>query len=299
MTQVKKSHGWLFFWASVLFAGNYMFAAVAIESFTPIEISWARTMLAAIALTIVVIVQRDRLPRGPSTWIKLHISAFLLNTVAFAGMAFAVTRITTVQTSIWNALVPLMTLLLVILFVPEERPSTYRVAGLMMGLVGAIVLAQPWNGLGSINVYGTSMILLSTLGYSAGLVYVRRNFGELTESSMSLTAGQMICSASHFTLLLPWFHSDSFNPTTKTVASVLALGIFGTAMTFLLIQKLIRVAGASIAGDTTYLIVFVAMVLGVVILGEPINVWQIVGAGSILAGLVVINRENKAVTLAS
>ena len=110
---------------------------------------------------------------------------------------------------------------------------------------------------------------------------------------MSLTAGQMICSASHFTILLPWFHSATFNPTTKTVLSVVALGIFGTAMTFLLIQKLIRVAGASIAGDTTYLIVFVAMVLGVVVLGEPINVWQIIGAGSILLGLVVINRENK------
>lgn len=293
MKQPQKSYGWLFFWASVLFAGNYMFAAVAIESFTPIEISWARTTLAAISLTAFLLVKGDRLPRGRSTWIKLHVSAFLLNTVAFAGMALAVTRITTVQTSIWNALVPLMTLLLVILFVPEERPSTYRVAGLMMGLVGAIVLAEPWNGLGSINLYGTSMILLSTLGYSAGLVYVRRTFGGLQESSMSLTAGQMICSASHFTILLPWFHSATFNPTTKTVLSVLALGIFGTAMTFLLIQKLIRVAGASIAGDTTYLIVFVAMVLGVVVLGEPINVWQIIGAGSILLGLVVINRENK------
>lgn len=291
MKQLRSSHWWLFFWASVLFAGNYMFAAVAIESFTPIEISWARTTLAAISLTVFVFIKKDRLPRGRATWIKLHVSAFLLNTVAFAGMAFAVTRITTVQTSIWNALVPLMTLLLVIIFVPEERPSKHRVAGLMMGLVGAVVLAEPWNGLGAINFYGTSMILLSTLGYSAGLVYVRRTFGGLQDSSMSLTAGQMICSASHFTILLPWFHSPTFSPTTKTVLSVVALGIFGTAMTFLLIQELIRVAGASIAGDTTYLIVFVAMVLGVVVLGEPINLWQIVGASSILLGLVVINRE--------
>lgn len=291
MKQLRSSHWWLFFWASVLFAGNYMFAAVAIESFTPIEISWARTTLAAISLTVFVFIKKDRLPRGRATWIKLHVSAFLLNTVAFAGMAFAVTRITTVQTSIWNALVPLMTLLLVIIFVPEERPSKHRVTGLMMGLVGAVVLAEPWNGLGAINFYGTSMILLSTLSYSAGLVYVRRTFGGLQDSSMSLTAGQMICSASHFTILLPWFHSPTFSPTTTTVLSVLALGIFGTAMTFLLIQELIRVAGASIAGDTTYLIVFAAMVLGVVVLGEPINLWQIVGASSILLGLVVINRE--------
>ncbi len=293
MPNQLKNHMSLFIWASVLFAGNYLFAAVAHDSFTPTEISWARTMISAVVLTAATYFQGDKLPRGRATWFKINISAFLLNTFAFLGMAVAVTRITTVQTSIWNALIPLMTLLLVLIFVPEERPSTHRAVGLGMGLVGAIVLAEPWNGFGSIDLLGTAAILISTLSFSAGLVYVRRTFHDITDSSMSLTAAQMICSALHFTILLPFFHSETFNPSTKAVASVLALGFFGTAMTFLLIQKLIRAVGASVTGDTTYLIVFVAMVLGVVVLGEPINVWQVVGAVSILLGLVVINRENK------
>ena len=294
MPNQLRNHMSLFIWASVLFAGNYMYAAVAIESYTPAEISFVRTALAAIFLTTVVLVKGDRLPRGWSVWVKISISAFLLNTAAFVGMAVAVTRITTVQTSIWNALVPLMTLLLVIIFVPEESPSRHRIAGLGLGLVGALVLAEPWNGLGTMDLFGTAAILISTLSYSAGLVYVRRNFGELKDSSMSLTAGQMISSAAQFAILVPWFHSQTFNPTLKTTAALVALGIVGTAMTFLLIQKLIRAVGASVAGDTTYLILFVALVLGVVVLGEPITLWQVIGAGCILLGLVVINRENKA-----
>jgi drug/metabolite transporter (DMT)-like permease len=283
----------LFIWASVLFAGNYMFAAVALDSFTPIEISWIRTTIAAIFLLTYMVIKRDKLPRGLAIWVKLNISAFLLNTVAFLGMASAVTRISTVQTSILNALVPLATLLFVILFVPEEKPTLYRVTGLMMGFAGAVALAEPWKGLGATDIFGTTAILASTFSYAGGLVYVKRTFVALPYSSLSLTAGQMISSAVHFTILLPWFHSEVFNPMPKTVASVIALGIFGTALTFLLIQKLIKVAGASIAGDTTYLIVFVAMALGVLVLGEPITTLQIIGAGSILAGLVVINRENR------
>ena len=293
MTHPLKAHMGLFVWASVLFAGNYMFAAVALDSFTPVEISWIRTTVAALFLSGYLVVTRDHLPRGLAIWIKLNISALLLNTIAFLGMALAVSRISTVQTSILNALVPLATLFFVILFVPEEKPTAYRVAGLMMGFAGAVALAEPWKGLGATDIFGTTAIMASTFAYAGGLVYVKRTFVGLPDSSLSLTAGQMICSAIHFTILLPWFHSAVFNPMPKTVAAVIALGIFGTALTFLLIQKLIKEVGASVAGDTTYLIVFVAMALGVIVLGEPITALQIIGAGSILAGLVVINRENR------
>lgn len=299
MTQPLRAHMGLFIWASLLFAGNYLFAAVALASFTPVEISWARTTLAAITLFIVMKFQGEKLPRGLEIWVKLNISALLFNTIAFLGMALAVTRISTVQTSIWNALVPLMTLLLVLVFVPEERPSIHRVVGLLMGLIGAVVIAQPWNGLGSIDLFGTAAILISTLSYAGGLVYARVTFTKVKESALTITAGQMICSALHFFLILPWFMSEQFNPQIKTVAAILALGIVGTAITFLLIQKLIKVVGASVTGDTTYLILFAAMALGVVVLGEAINVWQIIGAGSILAGLIVINRENRTPALNS
>lgn len=299
MTQPLKGHMSLFIWASVLFAGNYMFAAVALDSFTPTEISWIRTSVASVFLMVYLVIKRDHLPRGWAIWVKLNISALLLNTIAFLGMALAVTRISTVQTSILNALVPLATLFFVILFVPDEKPTLYRVTGLMMGFAGAVALAEPWKGLGATDLFGTAAIMASTFAYAGGLVYVKRTFINLPHSSLSLTAGQMISSAVHFTILLPWFHSEVFNPMPKTVAAVIALGIFGTALTFLLVQKLIKEVGASIAGDTTYLIVFVAMALGAIVLGEEITTLQIIGAGSILAGLVVINRENRTPALNS
>ena len=293
MTAPAKSHTALFIAVSFLFGGNYMWAHFALQSFSALEVAWGRTVLAAATLAVVVLVTKDHYPRGKEIWIKLNIAALLFNTISFVGMATGVSRLTTVQVSIWNSLVPLMTLGFVLLFIPNEMPTLRRMVGLGMGFIGAMFIAHPWSGLGDLDALGTFAILTGTLSYAAGLVYARRNFAKVTESPTSIAAGQMLCAAIHFTLILPWFITRSTQPTTASITAMLVLGIVGTGITYILIQTLIKQAGASIASDTTYLILFVAVALGVVVLGEPVTNWQIIGAGSILTGLVVINSENR------
>ena len=290
---VVKSHTALFITVSVLFGGNYMWAHYALESFTALEVAWGRTLLAAATLAIVLLVTRDRYPRGKAIWIKLNVAALLFNTISFVGMATGVSRITTVQVSIWNALVPLMTLGFVLIFIPQESPTWRRLIGIGLGFLGAIFIAHPWSGLGELDVFGTVAILIGTLSYAAGLVYARRNFINVTESPAAIAAGQMLCASIHFTLILPWFVSRTTQASTISITSLLILGIVGTGITYILIQTLIKQAGASIASDTTYLILFVAIILGIVVLGEKINIWQIIGSTLILIGLVIINSRER------
>lgn len=291
--KVVKSHTALFITVSVLFGGNYMWAHYALQSFSALEVAWGRTVLAAATLAVVLLVTRDHYPRGKEIWIKLNVAALLFNTVSFVGMATAVSRITTVQVSIWNSLVPLMTLGFVLIFIPQENPTLRRIAGLGMGFVGAIFIAHPWSGFGEFDVFGTVAILIGTLSYAAGLVYARRNFINATESPAAIAAGQMLCAAVHFTLILPWFVSRTTSASTISIMSLLILGIVGTGITYILIQTLIKQAGASVASDTTYLILFIAIVLGIVVLGEEINMWQIIGSTLILISLLIVNSRER------
>lgn len=291
--KVVKSHTALFITVSVLFGGNYMWAHYALQSFSALEVAWGRTLLAAATLATVLLITRDHYPRGKAIWIKLNIAALLFNTISFVGMATAVSRITTVQVSIWNSLVPLMTLGFVLIFIPQENPTWRRLTGLGMGFLGAIFIAHPWSGLGEFDVIGTVAILIGTLSYSAGLIYARRNFINATETPAAIAAGQMLCAAIHFTLILPWFISRTTAASTSSIMSLVILGIVGTGITYILIQTLIKQAGASIASDTTYLILFIAIVLGIVVLGEEINIWQIIGSALILLGLVIINSRER------
>ena len=293
LTQPAKSHTALFIAVSVLFGGNYMWAHFALESFSALEVAWGRTVLAAATLAIVLLITKDHYPRGKEIWIKLNIAAILFNTVSFVGMATAVSRISTVQVSIWNALVPLVTLGFVLVFIPEENPTWRRVTGLSMGFLGALFIAHPWSGLGDFDAIGTGAIMVGTTSYAAGLVYARRNFVNVKDTPTSIAAGQMLCASIHFTLILPWFVTITTDATTISLISLLILGVVGTGITYIMIQTLIKQSGAGVASDTTYVILFVAIMLGIIVLGEAINIWQIIGSALILIGLVIINTKEK------
>lgn len=293
MTTPTKSHTGLFITVSVLFGGNYMWANFALQSFSALEVAWGRTILAAATLAIVLLVTKDHYPRGKDIWIKLNIAAILFNTVSFVGMATAVSRISTVQVSIWNALVPLVTLGFVLVFIPEENPTWRRVTGLSMGFLGALFIAHPWTGLGDFDAIGTGAIMIGTTSYAAGLVYARRNFVNVKDTPTSIAAGQMLCASIHFTLILPWFVTITIDASTISLISLLILGVVGTGITYIMIQTLIKQAGAGVASDTTYVILFVAIMLGIIVLGEAINVWQIIGSALILIGLVIINTKER------
>ena len=293
MTTPTKSHTALFITVSVLFGGNYMWAHFALQSFSALEVAWGRTVLAAATLAIVLLVTKDHYPRGKEIWIKLNIAAILFNTVSFVGMATAVSRISTVQVSIWNALVPLVTLGFVLVFIPEENPTWRRVTGLSMGFLGALFIAHPWSGLGDFDAIGTGAIMVGTTSYAAGLVYARRNFVNVKDTPTSIAAGQMLCASIHFTLILPWFVTITTDATTISLISLLILGVVGTGITYIMIQTLIKQSGAGVASDTTYVILFVAIMLGIIVLGEAINIWQIIGSALILVGLVIINTKEK------
>lgn len=293
MTTPTKSHTALFISVSVLFGCNYMWAHFALQSFSALEVAWGRTVLAAATLAVVVLITKDRYPRGKEIWIKLNVAALLFNTVSFVGMATAVSRITTVQVSIWNALVPLVTLGFVLVFIPEENPTWRRLTGLSMGFVGALFIAHPWSGLGDFDAFGTGAIMIGTTSYAAGLVYARRNFANVSNTPTSIAAGQMLCASIHFTLILPWFVTITTDASKISVVSMLILGVVGTGITYIMIQTLIKQSGAGVASDTTYVILFVAIMLGIIVLGEAINIWQIVGSALILIGLVIINSKEK------
>jgi drug/metabolite transporter (DMT)-like permease len=156
-----------------------------------------------------------------------------------------------------------------------------------------LFIAHPWSGLGDFDALGTGAIMVGTTSYAAGLVYARRNFANVTDTPTSIAAGQMLCAAIHFTLILPWFVTITTDASTISIFSMLILGIVGTGITYIMIQTLIKQSGAGVASDTTYVILFVAIVLGIVVLDEELNVWQIIGSGLILIGLVIINRKEK------
>ncbi len=285
--------GVLFVLASATFAANYLWVKLAIEMFTPVQVAWGRSFLAAITLLIVLVLTGDRLPRDRQVWKHLFIAALLFNTISFTCMAIAMTRITTVQASVVNSTAPLVTLALVAAFVPIERITLPRFAGVLLGLVGVLILVQPWAGWGSTDPWGILAIFGATSSYAAGIVYARLKLGNASGSAVAIAAGQLSLAAVQLTLILPFGFALPAAFEVSSLVGLLVLGILGTGIGYILQHSLIRAGGASVAGDATYLILLFAVLIGVTVLGEPLTLTDLLGAVVILVGLVIATRTGR------
>jgi len=283
----------LFVLASATFAANYLWVKLAIEMFTPVQVAWGRSFLAAITLLIVLVVTGDRLPRDRQVWKHLFIAALLFNTISFTCMAIAMTRISTVQASVVNSTAPLVTLALVAAFVPIERITLPRLLGVLLGLVGVLILVQPWAGWGATDLWGILAIFGATASYAAGIVYARLKLGNASGSAVAIAAGQLSLASVQLTFVLPLGFAIPVAFELSALIGLLVLGVFGTGIGYILQHSLIRAGGASVAGDATYLILLFAVLIGVTVLGEPLQATDAIGAAVILTGLVIATRTDR------
>ncbi len=295
MTRAPSRAVIIFVVASSVFATNYLWADLALGSLTPIQVAWGRSLLAAITLLVVLFATGGRLPSGWGIWRRLLIAALLFNTISFTCMAVGVSRITTVQAGVINTTTPLVTLALVAAFVPAEAITRRRLIGVLLGLVGVVVLLQPFGDWGTTDPLGILAMGGATVSYAAGIVYARVRLGDVTGSTVAIAAGQLVCAAVQMTVLLPLGGGLPTSLTGRSALGIIVLGVVGTGIGYILQHALIRSGGASMAGDATYLILLIAVLIGIVVLGEAFTLRDGVGAAVILTGLVIATRQSQRV----
>jgi drug/metabolite transporter (DMT)-like permease len=135
----------------------------------------------------------------------------------------------------------------------------------------------------------------ATSSYAAGIVYARLKLGNLTGSSVAIAAGQLSLAALQLTLILPFGFTIPSSVDVPAILGLLFLGIIGTGIGYILQHALIRAGGASVAGDATYLILLVAILIGITVLGEPLTLTDGLGAVVILVGLAIATRGSRAI----
>lgn len=271
---------------SSIWGASFLFIEVGLEVLTPPQVAFARVGLGAVTLLLVVVVGRDRLPRSPALWGHLAVVALFMNVIPFTLIAFAQTRVTSITAGLWNATTPLLTMLVALLVLPEERPTPRRVAGLLLGFGGVLVLLAPWSGVEGSQLVGQLAVLGAALCYGLGFPYSRRFAIGRAEPAV-LAAGQVTCGA---LLLAPVALLTGPLPSSlplDVVLAMLALGGLGTGVAYILNYRVIRAAGATVAASVTYLVPVWATVLGVVVLGESVAWNQPLGAAVVIAGVVI------------
>ena len=255
------------------------------RGFTPVQVSLGRMLFGLLAVTPVLLAGRGRLPRDARTWAHLGVAAALVNSVPFTLFAFGEQHVSSVLAGIWNGTTPLFVLVVVLLTLPEERPTRERAAGLVLGFAGVLVVLGAWRGVTHGELIGSAACLAAAILYGIGFPYLRRHLATGGLTVPVLAFGQLAMATLELALIVPFAGGLPDAVPAVPLAAVAALGAVGTGAAYLLNYSIIRDAGATTASTVTYLVPVFATIAGVALLGEPLSWNEPVGGLLVLLGV--------------
>ena len=272
---------------------SFLFIKQGLEFLTPVGVAFGRCALGAITLIIIAKSRGVQLPKEPKIWAHLLVVALLLNVIPGILFALAETKVTSILAGIINAVTPLMTVLAILLIARDEHPSKSQLIGLAIGFLGVATVMGIWQGFGENPILYVLMLLFAVTCYGFSFPYSRRFVMPYKLEPTQMATVQLICAA---TVLLPGYlidgiAKDEFRPV--PLISMLCLGIFGSGLAYIWNFQLIREAGSAIASSVTFVTPVVAVIAGIIFLGESLVWYEPVGALIVLFGAAVAQERIK------
>jgi drug/metabolite transporter (DMT)-like permease len=276
------------FWGS-----TFLFIKIGDEALAPIQVSLGRLVVGTTTLLAILALRGERPPAGWRLWGQLAIAGLLLNVAPFTLFAYGERHVSSLLAGIWNATVPLFTLPIAIAWIADERATARRLLGLAVGFGGVLIVLGAWRGLGGASLTGNLLCLGAAASYGLGFPYTRRYLARRPEGPLALASAQLICATVEIAILTLLFTHVPHGLAAKHVLSVLALGVFGTGLTFVLNYSLIRDVGATVTSTVAYVMPIVSTLLGIIALGEPLRWYEPVGAAIIVLGAVLAQSRER------
>ena len=272
----------LFGIVSLLWGIPYMFISIAVEDgIPPAFLAWVRVLLGAcILLPLAWHAGVLGSLRGRGRWLVAFAVAEIV--IPFPLIAAGEQHVSSSVAAILIAATPLMVATLAIRFDPEERAYGSRLVGLFVGLAGVVFLVGVDIAGDSDELLGACAILVAGLGYAIGPMLLKHKFAGV-EPLATMPGALLVASIA----LLPLAAADlpeSSALTGEAVASLIVLGVVCTAAAFVAFGKLIAAVGPGRALVITYVNPLVAVVAGIVVLGEEPGPGAFAGLLLILLG---------------
>lgn len=276
----------LFGLTGVLWGIPYLFMKVAVQDFSPPVIVCGRTIIGAAILIPIAI--REKSLMSAIRGIKYVVPyAFIEMVGPWILITTAEQKITSGLTGLLVATVPIWSTIMTSLFGDHSVWHYKRILGLLIGFIGVIAVVGIESVTGSSNPLSIAMVILASMFYAYAVIMITRKLPGV--SGIAINAVAMAFTALFYfpIAVIKW---PSHSVPVNSWLALLSLGIFSTAIAFALFFTLMADIGPARGSLVTYLNTAVAVLLGVIILSEPLTLGIIIGLPLILIGSYFAGR---------
>jgi len=276
------------FWGS-----TYLAIKIGVTELPPFLFAGLRFFVAGLILLALARALRDPLPRR-SDWRTLTIVGVLLLAGGNAFVVWSEQYVASGIASIFVVTVAMWTALFDALIPGGSGDLNWRViAGLMLGFLGTLLLvgATPAEILAA-DKRGPIALTFASASWALGSVYAKRH---PTQASPYMGAAfQMIVGGGAVaivgTLLGEW---QSWHLTGRAIGAIAYLVVFGSILGYSAYSYALRHASATIVGTYAYVNPVIAVLLGWLLLHEPIQARTFIAMGMILVAVVWIQLSHR------
>ena len=272
----------------LLWGMPYLLIKVAVEELTPAQLVLLRTAIAAAVLLPWVLWKGQLAPALPH-WRPLLAFTALELTIPWYLLASAEQRLSSSLTGLLIATVPLVAAFAARVAGDGDRLDRTRVTGLAVGFAGVAALV-------GIDVRGGDLVSVAEVAvvvvcYAVAPLVVSRWLGGVPAAGV--TAAALALTALVYAPAAPGLEL----PSGRVVVAVLVLALACTVAALLMFFALIAEAGPQRALVITFINPAVALLLGIVVLGERLTLGAVVGFPLVLVGSVLATRATRAPTV--
>lgn len=291
---MKTKHWIVFITLGLIWSSSFLWIKIALKEMGPLTLVAYRVIFGLLFGVVVMALQRVSLPRTLKEWTPLLIVGLTNIAIPFFLISWGETIIDSGVASILDATVPLFTIVAAHFILHDDKMTTPKVLGLLMGFAGVVVLMSKDVGASQSSLLGQLAVILASAFYAGSSIYIRK-FTEDTPGIVR-SMGPLFSATAVMWLASFIFESPIKIPTLPiTWIALLFMGILGSGLAFVMAFYLIHEIGPTRLTMVTYLFPLGGVTLGVIFLKEQLT-WQILtGAILIIASLAVANWNPKKV----
>jgi len=275
---------------TLLWGSAYAFIKHGVETLPPAALSFIRIAIAAVLLTGWAYMRGRKLPAlNDKRWLWFIALGLFGNTLPFLLITWGQQNIDSSLTGILVAAMPIATVALAHVFVPEEQMNARRFSGFILGFAGVVVLIGPdaLNGLGGPTFLSQLAVLMAAICYGINAILARL----IPDTTPSVSSAGMLITASVLSAPMGlWDMTRMEGVEMSAWMAVFWLALGPTAIASVVLMQIARSAGPGFLATVNFLTPLAALGTGLLI-GETIG-WNALLALSIILAALWLARKN-------
>jgi len=281
---------WIFL--GLIWGSSFILMKRGLVDFSSDQVAAIRMFISFLCLFPIVMLQAKKIKKPQ--WKFIFATGFLGNGIPAFLFTAAQTKIPSFVAGMLNSLTPVFTLT-VGYFIFKSEVTANKIVGVAVGLAGAVslILISSGGSIGDIS-WHPWLIVIACICYAMSVNIIRFKLHDVEPIHISGFAMLAVGPPTGIYLFTTDFVDRvSNNPhALVSLGYVALLAIFGTAISIVIFNRLIKISGALFASSVTYLIPVIALLWGVVD-GEKMGPLHLLAMGAILGGVYLINLKKK------